>query len=386
MCCDLSKNHRMQRLLLVLFALAAIPLHAADLNQHLFLSLSGDNRVDNFLMLPGTGDLIHKQTVEIPGQAGPICESPGKYRLYVANRLRSEGKGWKNAIATLKLETSGKLTLLHNAEIEDYPSYIRTDATGRFLFGSHYGEGKVSCWEISNGLCTGKLVDHELPGEKAHSVEISRRNNHVFVPHTGANKVSQFLFDPKTGQLTPNDPASVAGPANDRNFHEPRHILFHPVLDYVYTSNERGGGISTWDYDPNHGTLKLVQTLPTLPKDFDWTAAAADIRITPNGKFVYVSNRDNTDRKAMTGKDTITGFSINEKNGRLKQVGRTPTVHGPRSFTIDETGTFMYVAGQYSSQLATYRIDPGKGTLTLLKTYRTGANPLWAKAMYLPKP
>ncbi len=134
-----------------------------------------------------------------------------------------------------------------------------------------------------------------------------------------------------------------------------------------------------WKHNPRNGQLKLRQTLTTLPEGYpEKGGAAADIHITPDGKFAYVSNRDYTKRTEGEGpRSTIAGFAINESSGRLEPIGLFPTEHAPRSFCIDRTGRFMYVAGQHTDKLAGYMIDPETGELTLVQTYNTPKEPIW---------
>jgi 6-phosphogluconolactonase len=149
-------------------------------------------------------------------------------------------------------------------------------------------------------------------------------------------------------------------------------------LELAYTSNERGGGITAWDFDPTNGTLTEQQTLSTLPPEYSGESAAADIKITANGRFAYVSNRDITKRKSGESmQDTIAAIALDQKTGRMKVIGHYSTVHFPRSFCIDLTGNFLYVAGQQAAAMAAYRIDQKTGKLKRLAEYETGDVPIW---------
>jgi 6-phosphogluconolactonase len=146
----------------------------------------------------------------------------------------------------------------------------------------------------------------------------------------------------------------------------------------AYTSNEKGGGISAWKFDPASGRLELVQTLSSLPPDYEGESAAADIHVTPDGRFVYVSNRDVTTRPQDQGQqDTLAGFALDADTGRMKLIGHVPTVNFPRSFCIDVTGNYVFAAGQRTTELFAYQIDHHSGRLRLLKKYETGGNPIW---------
>ena len=194
------------------------------------------------------------------------------------------------------------------------------------------------------------------------------------MPHTAPNKVYQYKFDSSTGKLTHLKTPWVLGPDEEHQYHQPRHIAFHPILDMAYTSNERGGGISGYQLNVRTGQLTRKQTLSSLPKGYTGSSAAADIKITPNGKFVFISNRDSEKREQHA--DSIAAFAIDNR-GKLTRVGTYPTVWFPRSISIDRTGTFLIAAGHRSGTIAAYRINPTTGSLTHLKTYDVGDGTIW---------
>jgi len=222
------------------------------------------------------------------------------------------------------------------------------------------------------------LVDQRATARTAHCIEIDPSGKFVFVPHTSPNKVFQFRLNLKTGKLVPNDPPAADGPDVDHKYHAPRHYAHHPKLNIAYTSNESGGGISAWAFDPKNGTLSRLQTLSTLPANYEGSSAAADIHLTPDGRFAYVSNRDVTKRaKGEPTRDSLAAVSLDPKTGKMKVIGTFPTAHLPRSFCIDLTGQFLYSAGQGSATLVAYRIDRETGALHQFATYETGGVPIW---------
>ena len=130
------------------------------------------------------------------------------------------------------------------------------------------------------------------------------------------------------------------------------HLRFHPRLPFAYSSNEHGGGISAWRLDPKAGTLKLVQTLSTLPEGFQGKSSGAEVRITPDGRFAYVSNRDH---RKQDPQDTLAVFAIDGEGG-LRKAGHARCPHFPRAFSLDAKGERVLVAGQRDHRLAVYRI------------------------------
>ena len=346
--------------------------------QYLYLA-SKTNKLVSYTINTESGALKPHSAFELPGAGGPMAMSADHKFLYIESHFKiGDAKRPSPHIVTLKHE-AGQFTQTLVAPVHLRSPGIFVDATGKNLLGAHYGEGKVSVWKIDDSrACTGKLTDEHTTAANAHFVTTDPSGRFVYVPHTAPNAVYQFSLDPDKGLLTPLDPPFVSGPEEGHDYHQPRHYAHHPTLKMGYTSNERGGGISSWKFDSKTGALTLHQTLSSLPPDWKGGSAAADIHITPNGKFVYISNRDT--RKLEEGAkpgDTIAGFSINQDTGALTPIGHFPTEYFPRAFRIDTTGRFLYVAGQKSNKLAAYRINQDTGALERVGTYETGEAPIW---------
>ena len=346
----------------------------ATAGQLLYLASSQEKNITAYDLDDETGKLTMKLSVDLPGAAGPMAFSPNQDFVYAAVTGLENGKA---GVATLKRSPDGSLKLVDTATISSRAPYIRTDKHGRNLLAAHYGTGDVTVYRIKDGVCTSDMLDHKVTERTAHCIEIDPSGQFVFVPHTAPNKVYQFRLNEDSGKLTPNDPPFATGPDEDHQYHQPRHFAHHPKLEVAYTSNERGGGITAWKFDSKKGTLTKLQTLSTLPPDYEGTSAAADINITPDGRFAYVSNRDTTKReKDQAGRDTLAGFSLDAKTGKMTLVGHFPTAAFPRSFCIDLTGRFVYAAGQRSATIVAYQIEE-TGALKQTDTYETGGTPIW---------
>lgn len=341
----------------------------------LYLASSKDKTIVGYEINDATGALTKRFVTELPGSPGPIAFSPDRNLIYAA---MTGSKAGAASVATLKRAVDGSLSLLSDAKISSRTPYIRTDKSGRYLLAAHYGAGEVTVYRIVDGVCTDEMLDQKKTDSTAHCIEIDPSGQFVFVPHTKPNSVYQFRLDSETGKLTPNDPPFAKGPDEDHKYHAPRHYAHHPKLNIAYTSNEAGGGITAWKFDPRRGTLRRMQTLSTLPPDYEGGSAAADIRLTPDHRFAYVSNRDVTKRGAgEPTRDTLAGVALDPKTGRMTLIGYFPTAHFPRSFCIDLTGRFAYSAGQQSATLFAYRIDRKTGKLDHFATYETGDVPIW---------
>ncbi len=342
--------------------------------QLVYVSCARDNRIDVLAIDPVTGRLSALSRHVLRGAPGPMAASPDHKRVYVATRRR-EGRTRIYEIVTLERLPKGALRTLSSARVDSFPAYLCVAPSGDFLLTAHYGAGQSVVYKIDQGAVVPRVVDRERTLRTAHCIELDRSGTFALVPHTAPNRIYQYRFDPKTGRLSANQPAFVEGPDDRHDYHQPRHIRHHPRLAMAYSSNERGGGISAWKFDAENGTLDRVQTLRTLPQDFDGESAAAEVRITPDGRYAYVSNRDKTD--AAKGADTLAGFAIDSTTGRLSLIGHFATARFPRSFTIDRQGAYLYAAGQRDANLAAYRIDTTSGKLLPIASYSVGQHPSW---------
>jgi 6-phosphogluconolactonase len=159
-------------------------------------------------------------------------------------------------------------------------------------------------------------------------------------------------------------------------------LIFHPNGKIAYTTLERESpGVGVWTWDAESGKLKVIQNIITLPDGFEGSITTADLHLTPDARFLYVSNRDLTDRKALNGQSSLVGFQVDPDSGKLSLIGHTPCPQVPRGFAIDRAGEFLYAAGQVASKLAVYRIDPRNGELSLIEELDTGKGPNWVRCV-----
>jgi 6-phosphogluconolactonase len=211
----------------------------------------------------------------------------------------------------------------------------------------------------------------------------------VFVPHLGTDQVFQFVFDEKTGKLTANTPPVLQLKPNTG----PRHLVVSQDNRFVYLLNELTGNVTTLALDASAGSLKELDSASVLPPDSklvpgmprgavgtaganqaprntDNDIWAADLHLTPNGRFLYASERTSS---------TIGAFRVDSATGKLTFIGSTPTERQPRGFRIDPTGRFVVVSGERSDMLSTYAIDPENGTLKAVGRYPSGKGANWVE-------
>jgi len=289
---------------------------------------------------------------------------PEHHFLYAVNELKSfEGNPSGTASAfSVDSETGEPEFLNRKIAHGTDPCHIIVDRTGRNVLVANYMSGSVCVLPIQGDGSLGDATDfvqhHGMSvnpkrqeGPHAHATVLDEANQYAFVPDLGIDKIVIYKFDPHHGKLVPNDQPWVQVRAGAG----PRHLVFHPDGGYAYLINELDSTLVAFSYDTENGTLKEIQTVSTLPKDFAGVNNCADVNVSPSGDFVYGSNR---------GHDSIVIYGIDQRTGKLTYVGHESTQgKTPRNFAIDPTGRFLLVANQDSDTIVTFRIDPQTGKL-----------------------
>ena len=332
---------------------------------HVYVSVTGDHRINIYSMSRETGRLEEQGVVAVEGGPAPMVASPDERFVYVGLRTGRR-------LSAFRVDhTTGGLSQVGSCVVDSDPCFVSTDSNGRYLLSTYYRAGVVSVHRIGdNGAVLPPPVEWRHTAERAHSIQTDPTNRFAFVPHVvPSNTIFQFGFDERTGRLSPSSPPQVTPSVEEG----PRHFCFHPSLDVVYTVNEQGGSVTVYRLDPAKGKLKEFQRISTLPEGFEDSNACAEIRITPDGDFVYATNR---------GHDSIACFSVSERTGELLSIGHQATEATPRSLIVDPAGEFLLVAGQGSGNLVTYRIEEAGG-LTPLDTTSVGPNPSWVLLLNL---
>jgi len=242
------------------------------------------------------------------------------------------------------------------------PCHVSIDHAGRNVLVANYGSGSASAIPIkSNGRLgkptgfaqhTGSSVNPRRQKEPhAHSINVSPDNRFAFVADLGIDKIMIYRLDTEKGTIEKNSPpfTKVKPGAG------PRHFAFHPNGKYAYVINELDYTVTAFAYEPASGTLTDIQTITTLPSGFDGSNSCAEVRVHPNGKFLYGSNR---------GHDSIVVYRINSAKGTLTFVEHeTADIKTPRNFNIDPTGRFCLVANQGKNSIVVFRINQKTGAL-----------------------
>jgi 6-phosphogluconolactonase len=314
----------------------------------------------------------------------PMSVSPDKKYLIAAVRSKPF-----TAVTYSIDKKSGALKEVGRGPLAESFPYISIDKTGRWLLGASYGANLVSVNPIGKDGKVGKPQQVIPTARNAHSIITDKTNKYVFVPHLGTDQIFQFKFDDKTGKLSANTPATV----QMKQGTGPRHIIMSADNRFAYLLSELVATVTTLSLDAKTGLLTYVSDVSALapdsklvpgaprgaisgpgtnappPRDVSNDIWASDLRLTPNGKFLYALER--------TG-NQIGAMSVDAKTGKLTYLSTTPTEKQPRGFQIDPSGKHMVVTGEKSDTISVYEIA-GDGGLKLLKQYPTGKGSNWVE-------
>jgi 6-phosphogluconolactonase len=343
---------------------------AAQAATFVYVSNAETNDIDVLRLDPAGGDLTPVERVTIPkvkaaGPTTPMAVTPDKRHLHVA--VRSEPY-WVSSF-TIDPAT-GKLKFVESELLLESMAYISVDRAGKFLFSASYPGHKLTVNPINpeNYIWPAQQVAAGLPN--AHAVLADPSNRYVLATSLGSDRIVVFPYDAARGELALNDMKSTSV----KEKAGPRHFVFHPNGRLVYLLCELDGTVYAFDYDPQKGALTQKQVIATMPADYQGKIWAADLHITPDGKFLYASERTTS---------TLIGFKVGD-DGALTALERAETEQQPRAFAIDPSGRYLLAVGQLSHMLSVHAVDAVSGKLTRLKRYPMGKNPNWVEIVEVP--
>lgn len=288
-----------------------------------------------------------------------LAIAPNEKNIYAANEA---GAGEVSAYNFNR--TTGKLRFINQQSTGgNDPCYVSVSKNNKWALVANYSGGSAAAFSLNNDGSLNPYAQlfqdsgtgvNKQRQEKAHvhSVVFSPAGDYLFTPDLGLDKLMVYKFNEASKKpLTPANPPFVTVASGDG----PRHFTFHPNKKYAYLIEELSGTVGAYKY--TNGKLTLFQHLPTHPEGFKGDIGSADIHVSPDGKFLYASNRGD--------ENTITIFSINAATGKLKLVGYEPTKgKTPRNFIIDPTGNYLLVAHQNSDNIVIFKRNKQTGLLT----------------------
>jgi 6-phosphogluconolactonase len=333
--------------------------------------------------LDDDGVLHEGRRAEAGGCVMPMAVTPDRRHLVAAIR------GERSVAVTYAIDReSGALKLAGKGPLAASFPYIFVDGSGRFLLGASYGANCVVVQRLGKDGVVGETIQRIPTARNPHAIRADETNRFVFVPHLGSDQVFQFVFDENSGRLSANTPPLVQlAPGCG-----PRHFVTSPDNRFVFVLTELAGTVVTLALDADSGLLTEVSSTSALPPDSTLAPGAprggigsaaggpvrdvsndvwaSDIRITPDGRFIYAAERT---------RSTISVLAVDAATGAVAYRSSVETERQPRGFRIDAAGRFMIVSGERSNTVSSYAIDAQSGALRLVGRYPVGQGANWVE-------
>jgi 6-phosphogluconolactonase len=290
-----------------------------------------------------------------------IALSPDRRFLYSID----EFGGKDNFVAAFAIEgRGGDLKPLNRQNTRGTAScFLEVDPTGQCVLVANYSSGNVTSFPVKSDGSLGEAVSffqhsgssadpQRQKGPNAHCFVISPDGKHALACDLGIDKVMIYTLDAATAKLAPNtaQPFAKLTPGSG-----PRHLTFHPNGKLVYLINELANTITVFNWNAAEGTLKEKQSIATLPKDFTGKSYTADLKIMPDGKHLYGTNRghDSLASYRIAADGTLTLLTIQPSGGK-----------GPQNLLITPDGRWLLCANMPGNNVVVFQIDSASGSIT----------------------
>ncbi|MBN1561234.1 lactonase family protein [candidate division KSB1 bacterium] len=306
----------------------------------------------------GALSLLHRVKAENPSF---LDISPDNDYLYAVSEVANYRGERSGALLSFRIDPRTQDLALVNAQptMGEHPCHVAVAKDGNSVFVANYSSGNIAMFSAQDGVLGAPVIAQHAGsgpnaarqrGPHAHSVNVSPDGRFLYAVDLGIDKI--MIYDLAQGTFAPAaQPFVRTAPGAG-----PRHFVFHPQRPFAYVINELNSTITAYAVDAADGSLTEMTTVPTLPADYQGDNSCADVHITPDGQFLYGSNR---------GHDSLVIYEIDAQTGGLAFVGHQSVLgKTPRNFAIDPTSTFLLTANQNSDEIVVFRINKETGQLS----------------------
>ena len=334
-----------------------------------------------------SGALMQLQVVDDIRNPSWLAVNAAQSRLYAISEIDNYQGGHTGAVVTYAIDpVSMQLSRLSAVgSAGTTPTHVSVHPSGKFVFVANYGGGNVAVFPVVADGTLGPASDvrpsvgphhharaiDDPPGQFAvsdhdgphlHMVASDPTGQFVIANDAGLDLTLIWRLDAQAGRLLPADaPVLIAPPGS-----APRHFAFHPNGKIFYNLYEHDARVAVYDYDGTRGTMRLKQSLSTLPPRFAGSDLASEILVSRDGRFLYVGNRLHS---------AIEIFAI-AADGQLRLISEAWThADSPRSAAIDPSGELLFSCNQRSDSITSFRINPATGALTFTGRYDPVGSP-----------
>lgn len=345
----------MKRLFSVLAALAALVSCAprgnnADITLLAGTFTSGSSEgVYSFSFDPETGETVALGTVKTPNPAFLIQSAD---KVYLVN----ENNTAEDAVSLFRLGSGEALPVASGSSRTDNTGPCHVSTNGSILLASNYSGGSLDVFplaengsilpftQVFKGSATGP---HPNQAEAhVHCSVFTPDGKYVLASDFSGDRIMHFAVDGQGLEPLAEHPYTDVEPGTG-----PRHITFSPDGRHAYVIGELSGRVTAFDYADG-----VLETIQTVQADSLGASGSADIHLSPDGRFLYASNR-------LKG-DGIAIFSVDPESGLLEKAGYQPTGVHPRNFALSPDGRFLLCACRDDNVIQVFSRDEQTGLLT----------------------
>ncbi|MEP2237722.1 MAG: lactonase family protein [Maribacter sp.] len=315
---------------------------------------NGSEGIYRFHLNLGTGELTNQTLAAKIKSPSYIAFSPDKNSLYAVSEVNDYKKD-DGSITTFRVKDTSLVYVEEQSTHGAHPCFVGVSNDGKLVAAANYTGGNVAVYNaLENGNLkpSPQIIDHKVldTTRKAHAHMSSFLNGELIVSDLGLDRIKKYTMS--NGKFVPSNQKElvVAEGAG------PRHFVSSIDEEFLYVINELNSTITM--FQKEEGKYYGKETYDTVASDFEGESFCADIHLSPDGKFLYGTNR---------GENTVVIFKVDETTGNLELVGRE-SVKGdwPRNFTIDPTGKYVLVANQRSNNIVVFNRNAENGTLSFV--------------------
>jgi len=354
-----------------------------------YISNAEDGDIDGYVMDGASGRLTSLGKTAAGRLVMPMTLSPDKRFLYAAVRSKPftiNSYAIDPATGALKLAAK-------TPPLADNKVHLSTDATGRYMFSASIAGHNIGVSTLSATGLAETAPFQVIPfSDRAHCILADHSNRFVYAINFGDAKINQYHFNADNGRLTPNDPESIGVGSG------PRLMTLSPDNKFLYLLDQVSGYVTQFAIDPTKGTLTKVGDTPSVPAELGLAPGimkanggeaistfedeggvphiwASDIQITPNGRFLYTTERRS---------NRILLLSLARGTGKPTYIANFETEKQPRAIRIDPSGKYLVASGEKSDRVSVYRIGRTDGRLSLVDRFPGGKGANWVEIVNVP--
>lgn len=288
-------------------------------------------------------------------------------KIYAVNEMKEYLGKSGGGMTELSYDDEGNMSI--NGTFHTYgsdPCHIALGPNGQFVVTANFASGSVTVYpidEMNNVRNDYQLFEHKgssihpvrQKGPHAHSCIFAPDQELFYVPDLGMDQLVAYRYEGSVVYLAEQNAVRV--PAGSG----PRYGEFGKDGTHFYLINEISSQVMHFSY--GSGRMEFKNVVNTLPSDFTGNNICSDLHITPDGKFLYASNR---------GHDSLVCYQIDEEGNLIFVERKDCGGKTPRNFAIDRTGTYLLVGNQDSDTIVVFQIDEN-GHMNQINEIATGS-------------